>query len=207
MAKRYLLAAARLFFGLLTLAALLTSFRNSVLQLGTGAVNFFSFFTVLTNLFAAIVLSAGAIYLIRRKDPTEIAEIIRGTSVAAIAAAGLAFSFLLSRMDSGMVPWINFVLHYLTPAVMVLDWLLQPPKAKLAPKHIGLWLIFPIAYLAYSLFRGAFVNWYPYWFIDPSKSPGGWTGVLLYSVAITLGFLLTSFALLWIGNKLKRNIA
>jgi hypothetical protein len=90
---------------------------------------------------------------------------------------------------------------------MVLDWLIQPPRAKLVPKHIWYWVIYPIAYLIYTLIHGAFTNWYPYWFIDPSKSPGGWTGVILYSAAITFGFLIVSFALLWLGNKLKRSIA
>jgi hypothetical protein len=206
MAKRYLLATARLFFGFLTFVALTTSLINA-LRLGNTPVYFFSFFTTLTNLFSAIVLLAGAIYLIRRKEPTEAGEIIRGTAVAAIAAAGLAFSVLLSRIDSGMVPWINFVVHYLTPVVMVLDWLIHPPKARLAPKHIGLWLIFPLAYLAYTIIRGAFINWYPYWFLNPSQSPGGWTGVLLISAGITLGFLVVSFALLWLGNKLSRRAA
>jgi hypothetical protein len=205
MAKRYILAAARLFFGLLTSAALITSFRYSVIQNGSSVVNFFSFFTILTNLFSAIVLIAGAIYLIRHKEPTEAAEIVRGTAVAAMAAAGLAFSVLLSHMDSGMIPWTNLVAHYLTPIVMVADWLIQPPKVKLVQKHIGLWLIFPIAYLVYSLIHGAFANWYPYWFIDPAKSPGGWTGVVLFSAAITVGFLAVSFALLWLGNRRSRN--
>ena len=206
MTKRDLLASARVFFGLLTLVALTISLINT-LRLGNTPVYFFSFFTTLSNLFSAIVLIAGAIYLIRRSDPTETTEIIRGTAVAAIATAGLAFSLLLSHLDSGMVPWINFVVHYLTPVIMVLDWLIQPPKAKLALRHIWLWLIFPIAYLAYSLIRGAFINWYPYWFTDPNKSPGGWTGVVFISAAITIGFLIVSSALLWLGNKLKRNIA
>ena len=205
MTKRDLLASARVFFGLLTLVALTISLINTQ-RLGNTPVYFFSFFTTLSNLFSAIVLIAGAIYLIRRSDPTETTEIIRGTAVAAIATAGLAFSLLLSHLDSGMVPWINFVVHYLTPVIMVLDWLIQPPKAKLALRHIWLWLIFPIAYLAYSLIRGAFINWYPYWFINPNKSPGGWTGVILISAAITLGFLIVSSALLWLGDKLNRSI-
>lgn len=58
----------------------------------------------------------------------------------------------------------------------------------------------------YSLIRGAIVAWYPYWFIDPIKVPGGWGGVALYSVAIMVGFLVVSGLLLFLGNKLKRNV-
>ena len=55
--------------------------------------------------------------------------------------------------------------------------------------------------------RGAIVHWYPYWFLNPHESPGGWSGVMLHSGAITIGFLLISFTLLWLGNKLKRSVA
>jgi hypothetical protein len=204
---RQSLVAARLFFGLLTFAALIRSFIYSNVESGNSAVNFFSFFTILTNLFVAIVLLASAINLIRGKHQTETDDILRGSATVSIAIVGIVFGLLLSNMDSGMIPWTNFVAHYLMPIVMVLDWLFQPPRTTLVPRHVWYWIIYPVAYLIYSLIRGAFTNWYPYWFIDPAKSPGGWTGVILYSAAITLAFLLISFALLWLGNKLKPKTA
>jgi hypothetical protein len=198
--KHATVAAARLFFGLLTFAALIRAFIYSFIQSGNSPANFFSYFTILTNLFVAIVLTVSAINLFRRKTPTETDDIIRGSATASIAIVGIVFGLLLSHMDSGMIPWTNFVAHYLIPVVMVFDWLIQPPQSKLVARHIWFWIIYPIAYLAYSLIRGAFTNWYPYWFIDPSKSPGGWTGVTLFAAAITIGFLLVSFTLLWLGN-------
>jgi len=200
------LAAARLFFGLLTFAALIRSFIFSFVQSGNSAFNFFSYFTILTNLFVAFVLVFSAINLIRREPPTETGDILRGSATVSIAIVGIVFGLLLSHMDSGMIPWTNFVAHYLMPVVMVLDWLIQPPRATLSARHIWYWIIYPIAYLLYSLIRGSFINWYPYWFIDPSQSPDGWIGVILFATAITLGFLVISFALLWLGNKLKRNV-
>ena len=124
-----------------------------------------------------------------------------------MAVVGVVFGLLLSHLESDLIAWVNFVTHYWMPVVMVLDWLVQPPKAKLVPKHIWFWIIYPIAYLVYSLVRGAVVHWYPYWFLNPHESPGGWRGVMLYSGAITIGFLLISFTLLWLGNKLKRSVA
>lgn len=206
MAKRYSLAAARLIFGLLTLAALATSFIDSVIRTGNSATNFFSYFTILTNLFVAIVLLVSAANLIRHREPTEADDITRGSATVSIAIVGLVFGLLLSHLDSGMIPWTNFVLHSFMPIVMVLDWLIQPPKATLVPRHIWFWVIYPIAYLIYSLLRGDFTNWYPYWFIDPNKAPHGWVGVAVHSAAITIGFLAVSFLLLWLGNKLKRNV-
>ena len=202
--KHVTVAVARLFFGLLTFAALIRAFIYSFIQNGKNPVNFFSYFTILTNLFVAIVLTVSAINLFRRKTPTETGDIIRGSATASIAIVGIVFGLLLSHMDSGMIPWTNFVAHYLMPVVMVVDWLIRPPTAKLVARHIWFWIIYPIAYLTYSLIRGAFTNWYPYWFIDPGKSPGGWTGVTLFAAAITIGFLLISFLLLWLANA-RRN--
>jgi hypothetical protein len=206
MPRRSLLIASRLFFGLLTFAALIRAFIYSFVQSGNSGVNFFSYFTILTNLFVAIVLVVSAINLIRRKPPTETDDIIRGSATGSIAIVGIVFGLLLSQMDSGMIPWTNFVAHYLMPVIMVLDWLLHPPQSKLLLKHIWFWLIYPLTYLIYSLIRGAATNWYPYWFIDPNQSPRGWTGVALFATAITLGFILVSFALLRLGNKLKRKV-
>jgi len=202
-----MLSGARLFFALLTLTALITALAGFLGVGGRDPLNFFSFFTILTNLFAAVVLIVGAIYLIQRREPTEAEDILRGSAVVAMAVVGVVFGVLLSHLESDLIAWVNFVTHYLMPVVMVLDWLVQPPKAKLAPKHIWFWIIYPIAYLVYSLVRGAIVHWYPYWFFNPHESPGGWSGVMLYSGAITIGFLLISFTLLWLGNKLKRSVA
>jgi len=204
---RYTLSGARLFFALLTLAALITALAGFLGVAGRDPVNFFSYFTILSNLFAAVVLIVGAIYLIQRREPTEAEDILRGSAVVAMAVVGIVFGLLLSHLESDLIAWVNFVTHYLMPVVMVLDWLVQPPKAKLAPKHIWFWIIYPIVYLVYSLVRGAAVHWYPYWFLNPHESPGGWRGVMLHSGAITLGFLLISFTLLWLGNRLKRSVA
>ncbi|MGH9464755.1 MAG: Pr6Pr family membrane protein [Thermoanaerobaculia bacterium] len=142
-----------------------------------------------------------------RRQPNEADDIARGTAVVAMATTGIVFGLLLSQIESEhIIPWVNFVTHYLMPIVMVLDWLFQPPKARLAPRHVWFWLIYPVTYLVYSLIRGAIGGWYPYWFIDPNKAPGGWGGVTLYVVAITVGFLVVSGLLLFVGNKLERNV-
>ena len=41
-----------------------------------------------------------------------------------------------------LLPWVNFVLHYVMPVAIVLDWLLKPPVAKLQAQHLALALVF-----------------------------------------------------------------
>ena len=145
MVQRKFLITARLFFGLLTLVAIGVELVIDI-QGGHSLVNFFSFFTDLSNIFAAIVLIIGAIHLIKHRQPTVAEDIIRGSSVAYMALVGIVFGVLLRDVDLGdLLPWVNTVTHYIMPIVVVLDWLYQPPKSKLSPKQLWLWLIFPVA--------------------------------------------------------------
>jgi len=206
MNKRTVLIGARLFFGLLALVAIS---RQLAIQIASGysLVNFFSYFTNLSNIFAAVVLLLGAFSLITRREPTVSEDIIRGTAVVCMALVGLVFSVLLRDVDLGhLLPWVNIVLHYIMPVVVVADWLYQPPKTRLVVTQVWLWLIFPALYLAYSLIRGAIVGFYAYPFFNPAKS-GGYGGVALYCIAILLAFLLCCWLLMTGGNKRQRHVS
>ena len=203
--QRTILLLARLFFGLLTLAAIVTQLTIQV-QLHYSIVNFFSYFTNLSNIFAAVVLLISAFYLIQRRDPTATFDLIRGASVVGIALVGIVFGVLLRDEDLGsLLPWVNFVLHYLMPVVMVVDWLYAPPKTRLVFAQTWTWLIFPFLYLVYSLIRGAIVGFYAYPFFNPAKS-GGYGGVALYCIAIMVVFLILIWLVMLLGNRGKRGM-
>lgn len=206
MTKKTVLVGGRFFFGLLTLAAVGTQFVVGVIGKGFDAGHFFSYFTNLSNIFAAVVLLISGYRVLTGKRPTEADEIARTTATIAMVVVGLVFGVLLADQDlGGLLPWVNFVTHILMPVVVVADWLFQPPRTTLAPRHIWYWLLYPVAYLVYSLFRGPLVNWYAYWFINPDLA-GGWGGVAVFAVAISVGFLVVSLAMMWLGNKMQRQV-
>ncbi|MGM7776411.1 Pr6Pr family membrane protein [Arthrobacter sp. KNU-44] len=206
MTKRNVLIGGRLFFGLLTLVAVGTQLTVHI-GLGFDPWNFFSYFTNLSNIFASVVLLISGYRVLVGKRPSELDDATRGTATIAMAVVGLVFGALLAGQDLGsLLPWVNFVVHYLMPVVMVADWLFQPPRSRLAIKHLWYWLLYPVAYLVYSLIRGSFVNWYAYWFIDPMRA-GGWGGVAVFAVSISIGFLAVSLAMLGLGNKLERQVS
>ena len=123
-----------------------------------------------------------------------------------MAVVGIVFSVLLRNEDLGsLLPWVNIVLHYVMPVVVVLDWLYQPPKTKLVVNQVVFWLIFPLVYLVYSLIRGSIVGFYAYPFLNPAKV-GGYGIVALYCLGILVVFLLLSWLLMIVGNNLKRSI-
>lgn len=157
----------RVFFGLLGLSALIT---EVIVLLSEGVfkpVNFFSFFTVLSNIFAASLL----IYLGFTKKPSQKTEVIRGAVTLYMLMTGVIFAFLLASLEGVRLtatPWDNVVLHYIMPIVVVGDWFLHPPKKRLSARVVALWVVFPIAYVIYTLIRGSIVSWYPYPFFNPN---------------------------------------
>jgi hypothetical protein len=206
MTKRGLLSGGRLIFGLLTLIAI--GYQLTVhASYGFDVVNFFSYFTNLSNIFAAVVLLIGAVYLIQGRAPTANQEAIRGASVVAMAIVGVVFSVLLRNEDLGtLAPWVNFVLHYLMPVVVVVDWLVQPPTTPMGTRQIAYWLIYPFLYLVYTIIRGPQAKFYPYPFLNPAKV-GGYGGVALYSLAIFVMFLVFGGILAYLANRLSRKVA
>lgn len=203
MTKRNFLIGARLFFALLALIAIGRQLAVHV-HSGHSIVNFFSYFTNLSNIFAAVVLLNGAVSFIQHRDLTMRDDIIRGASIVSMALVGIVFSLLLRDQDLGsLLPWVNIVLHYIMPVVIMLDWLYQPPKAKLTLKQAAYWLIFPSLYVAYSIIRGAIVGWYAYPFFNPARS-GGSGGVALYCIAILVMFSLLCWLFITLGNRTER---
>jgi hypothetical protein len=55
-------------------------------------------------------------------------------------------------------------------------------------------LLFPLAWLVYSIVRGLMVNWWPYWFINPNEAAGV-PGMLGYIFGIMLFLLVVASAL------------
>ena len=205
MTKRNLLAGARIFFGLLTFVALIAQLVVTI-QIKFGIVNFFSFFTNLSNMFAGVMLIIGGVYLFQRREPTVTFEIVRGASVVAMALVGVVFSLLLRNADLGdLLPWVNIIHHYIMPVAVVADWLYQPPKVKLGLRQIAYWLIFPVVYVVYTLIRGPLAHFYPYPFFNPAQV-GGYGGVALYSVGMLVGFIIGSLILMALANRLKPNV-
>jgi hypothetical protein len=88
------------------------------------------------------------------------------------------------------------------PVVVLADWLLDPPRHRIAPRVALLWLVYPLAYFVYSLIRGEIVDWYPYPFLDASEL--GYGGVLWRVVLISAGVVAAALAVAEVGNRLGR---
>jgi hypothetical protein len=180
--KRLRLSPFRLPLALLILVAVTSQFAWGLQQPHFNPVNFFAYFTILSNLFAVVVLLSAVV-----SPPSHELDVARGAAVVAVTIVWVVFSFLLSNLDASLLPWVNIVIHYVVPPVMLLDWLLDPPPVQLSLADMLAWLLFPFAYLIFTLLRGSYIRWYPYWFLTPKVV--GYEGILGYSAGI---FVLTT---------------
>ncbi|MEO7904339.1 MAG: Pr6Pr family membrane protein, partial [Candidatus Saccharimonadales bacterium] len=157
--------------------------------------NFFSFFTIQSNILAVCLLMYGALYGFT-KVTTRSVQLLRGGVTLYMVMTGVIFAILLAGIEGATltaVPWDNIVLHYIMPIVILFDWLADTTKPHIAFRCAWVWLLFQLAYVAYSLIRGPIVNWYPYPFIDPTTS--GYGAVTVTTIILAVGCLVVSWAL------------
>ncbi len=133
-------------------------------------------------------------------------ELLRGAAVVYILTTGIVYLLLLSGRAPAY-PWVNVILHYLMPVALTLDWLLDPPSVRLdPPRTVVLWMVFPLLYIVYTLARGAIVNWYPYFFVDPHRS-GGYLLVAGDCLAVGVGIATLIAMTTWAGNRRRNTLA
>ncbi|MGW9020402.1 Pr6Pr family membrane protein [Leucobacter chromiiresistens] len=155
-------------------------------DLGFFTVNFFSFFTILSNVAAAAALAIGAWVTARGAGAPGWFWGVFGAVTTYMATTGVVYNTLLrgiSLDQEATLGWSNEVLHLIGPILVVALWCVAPGRPALPWRHLALAAAFPLAWGAYTLLRGALVDWYPYPFTNPAQ-PGGYGAVALYLVAI-----------------------
>ncbi|BAH40456.1 MAG TPA: hypothetical protein DGD08_04815 [Gemmatimonas aurantiaca] len=195
--------AARLGLGVLTWTAIVIQFTRHF-DAGFPLLNFFSYFTILANGIAGSVLLIAAYFGVRQQAVSVWYDRARGAATLYMAVVGLVFVTLLRNVDlGGLLPWINTVHHYLMPVVMVMDWLLTPPTRSPTSRDLLVFFSFPLAYVVYTLLRGAQIGWYPYPFFNPALV-GGYGTVMLYVLGMLITFVLVGWALRWTAMRANR---
>ncbi|MEU5578713.1 Pr6Pr family membrane protein [Streptomyces huasconensis] len=189
----------------------LAAVTGITIDLITGSpLRVLSYFTIQSNLLVAVVLGLSACRAWRGHRPLP--PWVTGGTLLCIATTGLVYHLVLANGPGGfsmtgdatsMAGWhsyANQLLHTVTPIGVTLDWLLLTRPGGLRPRHAALWLLYPAAYLAFTLTRGALLPpaspaRYPYPFLDVDAH--GYPGVL--GNALTFGVAIYALALLTIA--------
>lgn len=186
MTKRRFLIAYRLFFAVLVSTAITVQLYHGLQQSGFSIVNFFSYFTIQSNLFGVVVFLMTADLLLWKRKRSHEQEMLRGAATLYMVTTGIIYGLLLSNAKVQItLPWVNDVLHRLFPLIVLADWLYDKPDKKITAKQAWLWLIYPVIYLIYSLVHGPLAHhWYPYPFVNVAQH--GYLKVLINSLVLAV---------------------
>jgi hypothetical protein len=189
--------AYRALAGLAVLVAIAYQVGKGLEHRGFSPTDYFSYFTVLSNLFAAAIFLYGAVYVTGPRSRTM--EVLRGAAVMYMLTTGIVYAVLLSGQHV-TYPWVNTIVHRIMPIAVAADWVIDPPRLRLELRQTILWMGFPLVYIAYTLIRGAIASFYPYFFVNPNRH-GGYLLVAGDCVAISIGMIGLILGITWVGNR------
>lgn len=186
-------------------------------DIAIDVVNFLSFFTIQSNVVAAVTLAIGAAILLRRRGPDPHGFAVLLTCVAVyMITTGIVYNVLLRGIElpqGSTLPWSNEILHAVGPAYLVIDRLVAPGNRPLPTKTIGIVVVYPLVWVAYTLVRAPFAfdystrttGWYPYPFLDPRLSPNGYLSVAFSVLLIALVISALGLGVLWLSRLRTRS--
>lgn len=167
---------------------------------------FFSYYTILTNIVLVLIYISEIVgwrwlEVFRKLDVT-------GAMVANMILVMTFVHFFLRGLTvlSGPALLCDTLLHYVTPLIFILWWLIAVRHGPLLVRRVPIMLLPTLIYFLYVMARGAWVQEYPYPVLNVTRL--GYGHVLLNAVYLTIG--LGALMLLVVGvdellGKMRRN--
>jgi hypothetical protein len=126
----------------------------------TRVIRYFSYFTVQSNILVAVT----AVTLVAnpwRDGPVW--RVVRLNAIVGITVTGLIYVTLLRPVVDlhGVSKLTDVAFHYVVPLLAVVAWLVLGPRPRIDEVTLLGFLVWPIAYVAYTLGHGAASHWYP----------------------------------------------
>ncbi len=163
--------------------------------------NLFTYFTILTNV---LVAATSLLLAVDRNRRSTLFRTLRLDALLGIIVTGIVYHAVLAALyDLHGAEWFaDLLFHTVSPVLAVLGWVLFGPRGLIDRRVVALSLLYPVVWLAFTLVRGALIDWYPYPFLDVTVS--GYAQVTINSLVITVLFLTLAAALLGVDRLLTR---
>lgn len=189
--------------------------KNGVTNLTLSVTNFFSFFTIQSNVAAIVVFLIGAVLLLRASGPDPHWFLVLRTCVTTyMVVTGIVYNLLLRNVElpqGATLGWSNEILHVWVPILILLDWLFAPGRTPVGWKTIWIVIIYPLVWVVYTMVRGPFTPneilgepyWYPYPFLNPNLPGNDVQSVVFYIILIALVIAATAAGVIGISRRWK----
>jgi hypothetical protein len=178
--------------------------QNRVESLTETTIRFFSLFTILTNCLVALYFSV----LWYQKPRSLVSRFEKPGFLTAttlyITVVGAVYQLVLRGIwePTGMQSVIDELLHSVIPIYVIVFWMAYENKKAVSWKAIPSWLLYPLFYLVYILFRGRLSGFYPYPFVNVHVL--GLEKVLVNSGILVLVFMVLAVAFVGLGKLLAK---
>ena len=163
-------------------------------------LRFFSYFTVQSNILAAIttgILAAAVVAPARYRLDGTWWKVTRFAAVLGMTTTIIVYAIVLAPILDlhGIAQVTDVMFHYIGPVLTLGGWLLFDRHGQVTRRLIGVVTCWPLAYFVYTQVLGAISGWYPYPFLDADKHGTG--RVLLNAVVVTV--LVVGLALVFLA--------
>lgn len=156
-----------------------------------SALQFLSYFTIITTLLVSIYCSWQLFHIVKvSHSKLEKPEALTALTVFSLVV-GIVYHMVQKPLwnPEGIDLVIDTVHHTIIPIATLALWLFTRHEEPIRIKRLLIWLIYPILYGSFVLIRGSFSNFYPYSFMNVETL--GVTRVFINLVGVIL--LITTF--------------
>jgi hypothetical protein len=185
--KNKIILIFRIFIVGLTLFTIIAGWTISAIESGIPFIWLpgLKYYTIQTNLMVCVWLILAIIWYNKPESLKKITGPLKGAFTLYITTTFFFFAVLLQGLyhPTGFAAFSNVVLHYLTPILFIVDWILTEDEVRYKWKHLPIWTLYPVCYLVFSFIHGSFTGDYLYPFLNIN-----YLGVVGY--IISLSFLI-----------------
>jgi hypothetical protein len=182
-------------------------------HLPTVGANFLSFFTIQSNVLAAVVLAIAGVWALRQKDAVRVEPRWLATLLACAATymivTGIVYNVLLRGVQlpqGATLWWSNEVLNLVAPLFLLADVLFAPRQRALPWSTVVVAAVYPIAWVVYTLARSEFIIapatgehwWFPYPFLNWHEIG---FGIAAYIVGIAAAIIGIACFVVWVRRR------
>lgn len=165
-----------------------------------GVWLFLGFYTILTNLLVAGVLTAAATGSRGQLERFLTRPGVQTAAAMSIVIVSAIYNLMLRQLwsPSGWLLVADVIVHDAMPLLYLAYWWLAVPKGGLRWTQVLVWQSYPAGYFFYVLLRGAADGWYPYPFLDVRAL--GYAQVLIDAIGVLAAFIVVALLLVALGR-------
>lgn len=205
-ARRVHLVVAAVAWFALALQMVLTLSGEAVLVetdppgLAARIYRYVAYFTIQSNILVAVTSTVLARDPLLDRTGWRVARL---AGIVGITVTGLVHYFLLRPLlDLEGANWVvDKLLHMVVPALAVIAWAWVGPRPRASVREAAYALVWPVAWLAWTLLVGQVDGWVPYPFLDAAED--GRAAVAVACAGITVLFLVLFALYAWLDRRLR----